>query len=179
MRGGRALRRGLLLGSHSFSSAPSTERKSEPPSSTPPTPAASPSLLPGVALSAATAGAGFGLASLISSSTPIMLSGIPASIVLGMAINNTMGYSQSTFGPGITFSTKAILQGGIVAVAAKLSFFELVGTGAAGLPVVLASVGAGAACIPLAGRLAGLPLEMTLLLTAGTSICGVTAITAL
>jgi len=45
--------------------------------------------------------------------------------------------------------------------------------------VVLASVGAGMMYLPMAGKLAGLPLEMTLLLTAGTSICGVTAITAL
>jgi len=66
-----------------------------------------------------------------------------------------------------------------VAVAAKLSFFELMSAGAAGFPVVLASVGAGMLYIPMAGKLAGLPLEMTLLLTAGTSICGVTAITAL
>lgn len=66
-----------------------------------------------------------------------------------------------------------------MAVAAKLSFFELMNTGAAGFPVVLASMGAGMLYIPLAGKLAGLPLEMTLLLTAGTSICGVTAITAL
>jgi len=96
-----------------------------------------------------------------------------------MAINNTIGYTSSTFQPGITFSTKTILQGGIVAVAAKLSFFELMNTGAAGFPVVLASMGAGMLYIPLAGKLAGLPLEMTLLLTAGTSICGVTAITTL
>lgn len=64
-------------------------------------------------------------------------------------------------------------------MAAKLSFFDLMTTGAAGFPVVLASVGAGMLYLPMAGKLAGLPLEMTLLLTAGTSICGVTAITAL
>jgi uncharacterized membrane protein YadS len=81
--------------------------------------------------------------------------------------------------PGVQFSTKTILQGGIVAVAAKLSFVELLTTGSAGLPVVLASVGAGLTLIPMYGRLAGLPKEMSLLLTAGTSICGVTAITAL
>eukprot|EP00579_Thalassiosira_antarctica_P000535 CAMPEP_0201868514 /NCGR_PEP_ID=MMETSP0902-20130614/2360_1 /ASSEMBLY_ACC=CAM_ASM_000551 /TAXON_ID=420261 /ORGANISM="Thalassiosira antarctica, Strain CCMP982" /LENGTH=346 /DNA_ID=CAMNT_0048393861 /DNA_START=397 /DNA_END=1437 /DNA_ORIENTATION=+ len=109
----------------------------------------------------------------------ISLSGIPTSILLGMAIKNTIGYSESTFKPGITFATKTILQGGIVAVAAKLSFFDLMTTGAAGFPVVLASVGAGMLYLPMAGKLAGLPLEMTLLLTAGTSICGVTAITAL
>lgn len=137
------------------------------------------SIVPGIALSAATATAGFQVASILSSSLSLPLSGIPTSILLGMAINNTIGYSKETFQPGITYSTKTLLQGGIVAVAAKLSFFELLSAGSAGLPVVVASVGAGLLFIPVAGRLAGLPTEMSLLLTAGTSICGVTAITAL
>ena len=157
-----------ILGSSSFST--STKQQ---------TPSSPPSILPGVALSAITASAGFSIASVISSSISIPLSGIPTSIILGMAINNTIGYSKETFQPGITFSTKTILQTGIVAVAAKLSFFELVNAGAAGLPVVISAVGAGMLYIPMASKVAGLPLEMSLLLTAGTSICGVTAITAL
>lgn len=96
-----------------------------------------------------------------------------------MAVKNAIGYDESTFKPGIVYSTKTVLQGGIVAVAAKLSFFELLATGSSGLPVVLASVGAGMVYLPWAGRMAGLPSKMSLLLTAGTSICGVTAITAL
>ena len=96
-----------------------------------------------------------------------------------MAINNTIGYNKDIFKTGITYSTKTILQTGIVCVAAKLSFFELMNAGAAGFPVVLASVSAGMLYIPIASKLVGLPLEMSLLLTAGTSICGVTAITAL
>jgi uncharacterized membrane protein YadS len=43
----------------------------------------------------------------------------------------------------------------------------------------MASVGAGMLFIPFAGNFARLPQRMSLLLTAGTSICGVTAITAL
>ena len=72
-----------------------------------------------------------------------------------------------------------MLQTGIVCVAAKLSFFELLSTGSSGIPVVLGAVGAGLVTIPMMGTLAGLPRKMSLLLTAGTSICGVTAITAL
>jgi len=119
------------------------------------------------------------MASTISSSLGVPLSGIPVALLLGMAVNNTVGYSEATFKPGITYSTKTILQGGIVCVAAKLSFFELLTTGSSGIPVVLSAVGAGMLFIPAAGRLAGLPTQMSLLLTAGTSICGVTAITAL
>lgn len=138
-----------------------------------------PSILPGVGLSAATAVGGFQLASLLSASLGVPVSGIPVSILLGMGIKNTVGYSDETFKPGITFATKTVLQTGIVCVAAKLSFFELVNTGLHGVPVVVASVGTGLFLIPILGRIAGLPQQMSLLLTAGTSICGVTAITAL
>ena len=137
-----------------------------------------PSILPGVALSAATATVGFQVAGIMSSTLVVPVSGIPLAILLGLTVNNTVGYSDN-FKKGITFSTKNILQGGIVAVAAKLSFVELLTTGTQGIPVVAASMLAGLTFIPLAGRLAGLPREMSLLLTAGTSICGVTAITAL
>lgn len=137
-----------------------------------------PSLLPGIALSATTATAGFTAAEVMSSVMAIPLSGIPVSILLGIAIKNSIALHEA-FQPGVQYSTKTILQGGIVAVAAKLSFVELLTTGSAGLPVVLASVGAGLTFIPIAGRMAGLNKEMSLLLTAGTSICGVTAITAL
>jgi uncharacterized integral membrane protein (TIGR00698 family) len=134
---------------------------------------------PGVVLSAATATAGFQLASALTTSLGVPISGIPMAILLGMTVKNTVGYSNLHFEKGIQFATKTILQGGIVAVAAKLSFVELVTTGTQGIPVVVASVGAGLLFIPLAGQWAGLNREMALLLTAGTSICGVTAITAL
>lgn len=156
-----------------FSSTPIIEEEKEKAAAGGPSP-----LLPGIALAATTAAAGFTAAELLSSAAGIPLSGIPVSILLGMAINNSVVVPPA-FKSGIQYSTKTILQGGIVAVAAKLSFVELLTTGSAGLPVVLASVGAGLAFIPIAGKMAGLNKEMALLLTAGTSICGVTAITAL
>lgn len=132
-----------------------------------------------MALSAATCAAGFQVASLLTSSLGVPVSGIPVSILLGMTVKNSVGYSEQTFQPGITYATKTILQGGIVCVAAKLSFFDLLSVGSSGIPVVVSAVGAGCLVIPIAGRFAKLPEKMTLLLTAGTSICGVTAITAL
>lgn len=139
----------------------------------------SPSILPGLSLAAATATGGFTIAAASSAALAVPVSGIPVSILLGMTLKNTIGYNDATFKPGITMATKTVLQTGIVAVAAKLSFLQLVTTGSSSIPVVLAAVGAGLVVIPVAGRVAGLPKEMTLLLTAGTSICGVTAITAL
>lgn len=165
-----------------FSAIPTTddkkEEKVEPKEVKPLISPSTMALLPGVAMSAATATAGFQIAAALTTLTAVPISGIPVSILLGMGIKNSIGTSES-MKPGITFATKAILQGGIVAFAAKLSFVELLTTGSQGLPVVIGAVGAGLAFIPVAGRLAGLPREMSLLLTAGTSICGVTAITAL
>jgi uncharacterized integral membrane protein (TIGR00698 family) len=151
-------------------STPSDEDKQKP--------VAEPSILAGIALSAAVAQGGFLTAGALTSALGVPVSGIPVAILLGAAVKNTVGYATD-FKPGIVFSTKTILQGGIVCVAAKLSFFEMLSTGTAGIPVVLSAVGAGLVFIPWAGRKAGLPEKMTLLLTAGTSICGVTAITAL
>ena len=138
-------------------------------------------LVPGVALSAVTAAGGFAAASVLSTALALPLSGIPVAILLGMGLKNTVigGSSEALMKPGITFATKTILQGGIVAVAAKLSFVELLTAGTQGLPVVVGAISAGFLFIPLAGRAAGLSRELSLLLTAGTSICGVTAITAL
>lgn len=138
-----------------------------------------PSIVPGLTLSVATAVGGFTSASMISSALAIPLSGIPLSILLGVAIKNSVGYTEDTYKPGITYATKTILQTGIVCVAAKLSMGELLLTSSSSIPVVLSAVGAGMVFVPFAGRVAGLPTPMTLLLTAGTSICGVTAITAL
>ena len=138
-------------------------------------------LVPGVALSAVTAAGGFAAASALSTALALPLSGIPVAILLGMGLKNTVigGSSEALMKPGVTFATKTILQGGIVAVAAKLSFVELLTAGTQGLPVVVGAISAGFLFIPLAGRVAGLSRELSLLLTAGTSICGVTAITAL
>jgi len=55
---------------------------------------------------------------------------------------------------------------------------DLLTTGAVGLPAVLASIGAGLTFVPWFGRRMGLPRKMSSLIAAGTSICGVTAITA-
>lgn len=143
-----------------------------------------PSILPGIALCASTAFGGFQIASVLSSVLGMPISGIPTSILLGMTLKHTalpsLGNNQAMFQPGVTVCTKTLLQTGIVCVAAKLSFGQVLATSSQCIPVVLSSVGAGMLFVPMAGRWAGLPSsQLTLLLTAGTSICGVTAITAL
>lgn len=169
------MRFGSKVPLRSFAATPLSPRENEEEKSKP-TPS---SIMPGLGLSAATAFGGFQTASIVSSAVGIPLSGIPISILFGMTIKNSIGYSDETFKPGITFATKTVLQTGIVCVAAKLSFGEVVATSASSIPVVFSAVAAGLLFLPAAGKFAGLPRQMSLLLTAGTSICGVTAITAL
>lgn len=112
----------------------------------------------------------------ISGSSPI--SGIPVSILLGIGINNMVPLPDIVR-PGLKFCTTTVLRAGIVCVGAKLSCFDMVQLGSIGLPLVATSVGAGLVFIPWFANKMGLPPRMGSLMAAGTSICGVTAITAL
>jgi uncharacterized membrane protein YadS len=110
-------------------------------------------------------------------SSPV--SGIPFSILLGMGIRNMPGIQlPDILSKGLKFSTTTILRAGIICVGAKLSALEMISLGAAGVPVVALSIGTGIGFVTWFGPKMGLPRRMTSLIAAGTSICGVTAITA-
>ena len=128
------------------------------------------------------------------------VSGIPVSILLGLALKNS-GVLPATawdrLNPGIKLCSKkalqvsdlllaillasdlALVQLGIVCVGAKLSAADLAAAGAIGLPCVAAGVATGLYLVPWLGARAGLPPRMSSLIGVGTSICGVTAISAL
>jgi len=121
-------------------------------------------IVPGVAAAWATKAAGFALADVLGrqlmslqgvemAASPI--SGIPVAIILGLAVNNLALQNADPaltkqLAPGLTFSTKALLQLGIVCVGTKLSLVDLFTAGAAGIPVVAASV-VRTACLPARG----------------------------
>jgi len=167
------------------------------------------SYLPGVGLSVTVATAGFEIAHHLGqgllhlqgvqgAASPV--SGIPVSILLGLALKNS-GVLPATawdrLNPGIKLCSKkalqvsdlllaillasdlALVQLGIVCVGAKLSAADLAAAGAVGLPCVAAGVASGLYLVPWLGARAGLPPRMSSLIGVGTSICGVTAISAL
>ena len=143
-------------------------------------------VVPGVATSFAVMTAGYACADVCGKGLMMLqgiettvspISGIPCSILLGLAARNIIPLPKS-LAPGISFSTKKLLQAGIICVGIKLSAVDLATTGAIGLPAVAASVASGLAFVPWFGDKMGLPHKMSKLIAAGTSICGVTAITA-
>jgi uncharacterized integral membrane protein (TIGR00698 family) len=139
--------------------------------------------LPGVLAAVIVMLAGFWLADLIgqqilaaqglTGSSP--LSGVPVAIVLGLLLRNMLPLPAS-LNPGLKFATTTILRAGIVLVGIRLSVFDVLKLGIAGIPVVLAAITTGLVFVTWFNRKLGLPPRLGTLIAAGTSICGVTAI---
>ena len=109
----------------------------------------------------------------LTGSSPV--SGVPVAIVLGLLLRNTLPLPAS-LAPGLKFATTNILRAGIVLVGIRLSLFDVLKLGVAGLPVVLAAIATGLLFVTWFNRKLGLPPRLGTLIAAGTSICGVTAI---
>lgn len=103
------------------------------------------------------------------------LSGVPVAIVLGLLLRNLLPLPPA-LNSGLKFCVTTVLRLGIVLVGIRLSAFDVVRLGAAGLPVVLAAVATGLVFVTWFNRRLGLPPRLGTLIAAGTSICGVTAI---
>ena len=132
---------------------------------------------PGLATAAMTAAAAAGIAGSLPEAWHI--SAIPVSIVLGAAAGNAAPASvTATLKPGLQFASSSVLRAGIVCVGAKLSAAQVLGLGWMTVPAAAASVGAGVIAIPALAAAAGLSPRLGALLASGTSICGVTAISA-
>ena len=139
--------------------------------------------IPGVLAAIAVMLAGFWLADQIghailaaqglSGSSPI--SGVPVAIVLGLLLRNLLPLPDSLT-PGLKFATNSVLRAGIVLVGIRLSVFDVLKLGLAGLPVVVAAITTGLVFVTWFNRRLGLPPRLGTLVAAGTSICGVTAI---
>ena len=141
------------------------------------------SLVPGVLVAVAVMLAGFTLAESLgqavlasqglTGSSPV--SGVPVAIVLGLLLRNSLPLPPRLT-PGLKWATSTLLRAGIVLVGIRLSVFDVLKLGAAGLPVVVLAIGAGLLFVTWFNRRMGLPARLGTLIAAGTSICGVTAI---
>jgi uncharacterized integral membrane protein (TIGR00698 family) len=140
-------------------------------------------LVPGIAAAVLVMIAGFWLAEILgqallaaqglNGSSPI--SGVPVAIILGLLLRNLTRLPKRLT-PGLKFCVTTVLRLGIVLVGIRLSAFDVLRLGAAGLPVVLTAIVTGLLFVTWFNRTLGLPPRLGTLIAAGTSICGVTAI---
>ncbi len=138
-------------------------------------------VIPGVALSGATALAGVALSWILgvqllgferSPVSPVM-----TAILLGLAVSNTVRLPAAVR-PGIGFSVAKLLRVGIVLLGLRLSVAEILLLGALGVPIVLGCIAGALVVTLLLARALRLPEKLGTLIAVGSSICGVSAIVA-
>jgi uncharacterized integral membrane protein (TIGR00698 family) len=104
--------------------------------------------------------------------SPILLA-----VLLGLAVGNTVRLPGAVR-DGITFGVRKLLRFGIILMGIRLSIVAVLRIGAVAVGLVaLCIVAALALTIGLAGRI-GISRKLGMLIAAGTSICGVSAIVA-
>ncbi len=98
-------------------------------------------------------------------------------ILLGIVYRSAFGL-HATLQPGITFSSKKILQASIILLGFGLSFAQIMATGGESLAVTLVTVTVAFVSAWVLGRLLRTPSDLTTLIGVGTAICGGSAIAA-
>jgi uncharacterized integral membrane protein (TIGR00698 family) len=135
---------------------------------------APPVLLPSLLLSAAIAGAGFGLRQLpgLGLFSPMILA-----IVSGMVFHNLIGTPHGAKA-GVMFSMRRVLRLAIVLLGLQLTAAQVVEVGARGLIVIALTLVSTFLVTTWIGLLLGVDRKLTELIAAGTSICGASAVIA-
>jgi uncharacterized integral membrane protein (TIGR00698 family) len=98
-------------------------------------------------------------------------------IMLGLAINNTLGKPKTTL-KGIAFTSKKILTWAIVVLGAGLSLTQVLKTGLSSFSVTMFTLATAFITAYGVGRLLGIPYKLKTLIGVGTAICGGSAIAA-
>lgn len=131
-------------------------------------------LVPGLALTFAIAGLGFGLSKLpyVSTFSPLILS-----ITLGMLFHNAVR-TPSFCTPGVKFSLRRILRFAIMLLGLQLTLGQVWAVGGAGIAVIVTTLAATFGFTVWLGRRLGVDAKLTQLIAAGTSICGASAVIA-
>lgn len=132
------------------------------------------SLVPGILLTAAIAGAALGLRQLpgVGMFSPMILA-----ILIGILIRNALG-TPAIAKPGIVFSMRRILRAAIILLGFQLTVGQIIAVGADGLAVIVVTLLATFIFTVQAGRLFGVNPQLAKLIAAGTSICGASAVIA-
>lgn len=129
-------------------------------------------ILPGLLISAGLAV----IAYLLGQQFPL-IGGPVFGILLGLLVRNTVGLS-SVFSPGISFTSKKILQWAIIALGGSLSLTQVWQAGLTSLSVMLITLASAFITAFALGKALNIPWKLCSLIGAGTAICGGSAIAA-
>ncbi|QNB46563.1 putative sulfate exporter family transporter [Thermanaerosceptrum fracticalcis] len=135
------------------------------------------SILPGLLLTAIIAYVSEYLHSVITFGGQKPVSGVTIAILIGMAIENSVGLA-SIFKAGVHFSQKKILKIAIILLGLSLSFITVITTGSKALIIILICISFALTITYFLGKKLGLPEKLAVLIGVGTAICGSTAIVA-
>ena len=133
--------------------------------------------LPGLTLAAVGAVAGFGL--------HLLVPGLPwltSALILGVIVGSVPPLRPvlgSAFASGLRLAARRVLRLGIVVLGLGLSLVDIARLGWASILVIVALVGASFVITWFVGRLFRLEGDQAMLLAAGFSICGVSAVGAM
>ncbi len=117
------------------------------------------------------------LATLLARFVPLASASVLA-IIIGVAVRQIMGLPDA-MAPGVRVATKGVLQLSIILLGTGLSLVQVWTTGTSSLLVMLGTLGIGMGAMLVLGRLLGIERTLTRLISAGTGICGASAIGAL
>lgn len=131
-------------------------------------------VVPGIVLCLIVTGAVYALhdALAIAALGPILLA-----ILLGMGVGNAVGLPARAE-QGVDFCAKTLLRLTVMLLGAQLTFADLMVLGPWGLCAVVTVILVVLGTARRLGRLMGVPRELTMLIGAGTAICGASAIAA-
>jgi uncharacterized integral membrane protein (TIGR00698 family) len=129
-------------------------------------------LLPGLGLAVAIAV----VATIVGRRFPLV-GGPVTGIVLGVVLATAIRPGARLL-PGITFSSKAVLQTSVVVLGSQLSLMQIVRVGVGSLPVMLGTLAVALGAAYLLGRWLGVVGNLRTLIGVGTGICGASAIAA-
>lgn len=135
-------------------------------------------LWPGVALSVAVAGTAVGLEHVEAWATGrAWVEALVLAILVGTAVRTVWG-PGGRFGPGIGFCAKFVLEVAVLLLGASISLQTIAAAGWGLLVGIAGTVGVALVFSYFVGRWMGLPARMAVLVAAGNSICGNSAIAA-
>ncbi|MES1212749.1 MAG: putative sulfate exporter family transporter [Leifsonia sp.] len=133
--------------------------------------------LPGLGLAAVGAAAGYGIHLLV-----LVIPWLTASIVLGVIVGSIGPARRALDGvlkPGLTIASRRLLRLGIVVLGLQLSLADIAKLGWVAVLAIIALVGASFVITWAIARALKLPGDEPVMLAAGFSICGVSAVGAM